>query len=173
METKCRFHNLQFDMNGTQLVTLAIQGDFRPYVEEFDGKDLKCEIKPFKAKRSLGSNAYAWVLIDKLSKKLRLPKTEVYRNLIKDVGVMDVICIKDDRVARLQETWSKNGIGWVSDTMPSKIDGCTNVILYYGTSSYNTEEMSVFIDAVVSECKEQGIETMTPAELSRMCEEWQ
>jgi hypothetical protein len=160
-------------MNGTQLLTLAIQGDFRPYVEEFDGKDLKAEIKPFKAKRSLDSNAYAWVLIGELSKKLRLSKTEVYRNLIKDVGVMDVICIKNDRVSRLQETWSKNGVGWVSDTMPSKIDGCTNVILYYGTSSYNTEEMSIFIDAVVSECKEQGIETMTPAELERLCDAWQ
>ena len=47
METKCKFHNLQFDMNGQQFLTLAIQGDFRPYIEEFDGKELKAEIKPF------------------------------------------------------------------------------------------------------------------------------
>lgn len=173
METKCKFHNLQFDMNGTQLLTLAIQGDFRPYVEEFDGKDLKAEIKPFKAKRSLDANAYAWVLLDKLAKKLRMPKTEVYRNIIKDFGVVDIVCVRDKRANKLIEAWAENGIGWIAETMPSKIDGCTNVVLYYGTSSYDTEEMSVFVDAIVTECKEQGIETMTPAELERLCDAWQ
>lgn len=173
METKCRIHNLQFDMNGTQLLTLAVQGDFRPYIEEFADKELKAEIKPFKAKRSLDANAYAWVLLDKLAKKLRMPKTEVYRNIIKDFGVVDIVCVRDKRANKLMDAWADNGIGWIAETMPSKIDGCTNVVLYYGTSSYDTEEMSVFIDAVVTECKEQGIETMTPAELSRLCEEWQ
>ena len=53
METKCRYHGLQFDINGTQLLTLAIQGDIRPLIEEINGKDLKCKIEPFKAKRAL------------------------------------------------------------------------------------------------------------------------
>lgn len=172
METKCRIHNLQFDMNGQQFLTLAIQGDFRPYIEEFADKDLKAEIKPFKGKRSLNANAYAWVLLDKLAKKLHMPKTEVYRNIIKEFGVVDIVCVRDKRVTKLMDAWVDNGIGWIAETMPSKIDGCTNVVLYYGTSSYDTEEMSVFIDAVVTERKEQGIETMTPAELERLCDAW-
>ena len=37
-----------------------------------------------------------------------------------------------------------------------------------GSSQYNTREMSRLIDGLVSECKECGIETLTPEELERM-----
>lgn len=175
METKCRFHNLQFDMNGTQLVTLAIQGDFRPYIEEFADKELKAEIKPFKGKRrSLSANAYAFVLIDKLSEKLRIPPKEVYRNAIRNIGgVSDVVCCQDFAVEDFCRKWESKGLGWQTETLESKIDGCTNIICYYGSSTYDSKQMSSLIDNIVQDCKEQGIETMTPAELSRMCEEWQ
>jgi hypothetical protein len=43
---------------------------------------------------------------------------------------------------------------------------------WVGSSNYNTKEMSIFIDGLVSECKEQGIETMTPAEIESMMKEW-
>ena len=45
--------------------------------------------------------------------------------------------------------------------------------VYYGSSTFDTKEMSVFIDGIVRECKELGIETMTPAELERMKSQWQ
>ena len=54
----------------------------------------------------------------------------------------------------------------------SKLPGCTNVILYYGSSSYDTEQMSSLIDLLVDDCKAQGIETATPDELARYKEEW-
>lgn len=173
METKCRIHNLQFDMHGNQLLTLAIQGDFRPYIEEFDGKELKAEIKPFKGKRSLDANSYAFVLMDKLAEKLKISKTEIYRNAIKEIGgVSDVLCIRNEAVESFCESWSKNGLGWQTETFPSKLDGCTNVIIYYGSSSYNTAQMHTLIDFLVTECKQQNIETMTPSELSKLCESW-
>ena len=56
--------------------------------------------------------------------------------------------------------------------MPSKIEGCTNVILYYGSSTYNTEQMSRLINLVVEDCKAQGVETMTPDEINRMLSLW-
>lgn len=52
--------------------------------------------------------------------------------------------------------------------MPSKIEGCTNVILYDGSSTYDTAQMSRFVNMVVDECKIQGIETMTPEELCKL-----
>lgn len=175
MECKCKFHNLQFDMNGTQLLTLAIQGDFRPYVEEFDSKDLKAEIKPFKAKRrSLSANAYAWVLIDKLAEKLNLAPQEVYKNAIRHIGgVSETICIQNRAVEKFCEGWQKNGIGWQTEIIDSKLDGCSCVVCYYGSSTYDSAQMSRLIDIIVQDCKAIGIETMTPAELERMCAEWQ
>jgi hypothetical protein len=41
-----------------------------------------------------------------------------------------------------------------------------------GTSLYNTSEMARFIDMVVQEAKEEGIETLPPAELERMKAAW-
>lgn len=43
---------------------------------------------------------------------------------------------------------------------------------YYGSSVYDKAQMARLIDIVVDECKEQGIETMTPEELARLTEEW-
>lgn len=174
METKCRYHSLQFTVDGTQLLTLAVQGDFRPYIEEFADKDLKAEIKPFKAKRSITANAYAWTLINKLSEKLKITPTEIYKNTIRNIGgVSETICCQTKAVDNFRKVWESNGIGWQTEILDSKIEGCTNVICYYGSSEYDTEQMSRLIDNIVQDCKAVGIETMTPAELERLCGEWQ
>ena len=46
-------------------------------------------------------------------------------------------------------------------------------IMLRGSSTYNTEEMSKLIDGLVSECKEQGIETLPPEELERMMQAYE
>jgi hypothetical protein len=174
METKCKYHSLQFAIDGTQLLTLAIQGDFRPYLEEFADKDLKAEIKPFKAKRSLNANAYAWTLINQLAVKLNIPPQEVYKNAIRHIGSSStIICCQTKVVDYLRDSWEDKGIGWQTEILDSKLEGCTNVICYYGSSVYDKEQMKQLIDFVVQDCKAVGIETMTPAELERLCDAWQ
>ena len=127
-----------------------------------------------KHKRSLDANAYAWVLIDKLATALQKPKTEIYKQYIKDVGGnSETVCVLEKAAEKLRRSWEKNGIGWQTDTMPSKIDGCTNVILYYGSSEYDTKQMSRLINLIVEDCKEQNIETMTPSELSALMDRWE
>ena len=41
-------------------------------------------------------------------------------------------------------------------------------IMLKGSSAYDTQEMSVLIEGLVSECKELGIETLPPDEIKRM-----
>jgi hypothetical protein len=114
------------------------------------------------------------VLLDKLSEKLKIPKIEIYQKLIRDVGgVSETICVKNEAVERLCEGWGRNGIGWVTDTFPSKIEGCTNVILYYGSSTYDKAQMQRLCQLVIDECKLQGIETMTPNELASLLSMWE
>ena len=148
--------------------------DFKLMMDELNDKALSIEVKQYKAKRSLDSNAYCWVLLDKLSEKLNVPKVEIYRKLIRDVGgVSEIVCIKNEAVERLCEGWQQNGIGWCTDTFPSKIEGCTNVILYYGSSTYTTDQMSRLIDHIVQDCKAVGIETMTPNAIAEMLSLWE
>lgn len=134
-------------------------------------KEYILTVKEHKAKRSLTSNGYAWLLMDKLAEKLSIAKTEIYRRLIKEIGGNNtLVCVQNKGVEALRNGWACNGIGWVSDTMPSKLDGCTNVILYYGSSTYTKEQMSRLINLIVQECKQQGIETMTPQEIAALME---
>lgn len=135
-------------------------------------RNKKYEVKEVKKRRSLDSNAYAWVLLGKLQDKLHIPKEDIYRNLIKEIGSYEVIPVKDEAVERFRQAWSKNGLGWITETTKSKLEGFTNIIAYYGSSSYNTAEMSRLIELIVQECKQQDIETMTPNELKSLLESW-
>lgn len=144
------------------------------YIDSLDDeKKYVLTVKEHKKKRSLNANAYAWVLLDKLAEKTGIGKTELYRQYVKEIGGnSDTVCCIDSAVEKLCKGWSEHGIGWITDTIPSKLDGCTNVILYYGSSTYDTAQMSRLINLIVQDCKEQEIETLTPAELQMMCDEW-
>lgn len=136
------------------------------------GYEVECGKK--KRKRSLDANAYCWVLLDKLATVLQKPKTEIYKQYIRDVGGnSETVCVVNKAVEKLCSHWSDHGLGWLTDTMPSKIEGCTNVILYYGSSEYDTKQMSRLINLIVEDCKIQGIETMTPDELSALLDRWE
>lgn len=135
-------------------------------------KSKKYEVKEVKKRRSLDSNAYAWVLFGKLQEKLHIPKEDIYKSLIKEIGSYEVIPVKDEAVERFRQAWSKNGLGWITETTKSKLEGFTNIIAYYGSSSYNTTEMSRLIELIVQECKQQDIETMTQNELKSLLESW-
>lgn len=168
--------NIGFMSKKPQL-TLEVNelNDFKQLVDDLNGcEKLSIEIKPFRPRRSLDANAYAWVLLDKLSEKLDIPKVELYREYIRNIGgVSETICVKDKAVDKICEAWESKGIGWQTETFPSKIEGCTNVILYYGSSSYDTAQMKRLLDLIRQDCAEQGIEYATPDEIARMMSLWE
>lgn len=170
----CRLRDLTLNRDGTQNVCLTVSGDFRQTYDELSGKELDMELKPARKKRSLSANAYCWVLTDKIAAATHQSKEDVYRETIRNIGgVSDIVCAQDRAVEALRSGWEAHGIGWLTDTMPSRLEGCTNVILYYGSSTYDTEQMSRLIDLLVAEAKDLGIETMPPAELERLRKEWE
>jgi len=148
--------------------------DAKRFVGEMQPKKYVAEIKEYRKKRSLDANAYAWVLIGKLAGKLHISPEEVYRAAIRDVGDnYEVTPIRNDALERWKNIWAQNGIGWICDEIgASKIEGYTNVRNFYGSSAYDKAQMSRLIEIIVQECKNQGIETMTPVELARLTEEW-
>lgn len=138
-----------------------------------EGQVYDVEIKEHREKRSLDSNAYFWILVDRLAEKTGIPKTDIYRSYIREIGGNnETVCIPDKGVDRLRREWERNGDGWQTSTTPSKLPGCTNVVLYYGSSTYDTAQMSRLIDLIVQDCREQGIETLPPDKLAGMMEEW-
>lgn len=172
-----RLTNLSFSyQTGKPLLTFEIeekQSALTIAENLLNGGKLAIKISEFKKKRSLDANAYCFAMIDKLAEKLNLPKEEVYRNAIRKIGgVSDVVCIKNEAVETLCKNWSDHGLGWQTETFPSKIDGCTNVILYYGSSTYDARQMSSLITNIVEDCQALGIETKSPAELASLLGSW-
>lgn len=146
---------------GEWLWSFTTREDISKAFDDLKDHPVEISIKKAAKRRSRDANALAWVLIDKIAEKTRIPKTEIYRNAIREIGgVSEVVCVQDRAVERLRSGWEKNGIGWQSETAPSKIPGCTNVILYYGSSTYDTAQMSRLLDLIIQECEQQGIATL-------------
>ena len=132
-----------------------------------DNKEYVCEIKKHRQKRSKNANAYMWELFGKLSQKMNKSTEELYRNYIKEFGIFRDVELQPEAVKTLEHVWSAYGLGWFCEEVDT-VNEKTTLRLYYGSSSYNTKQMSNVIDAVVQDCKAVGIETMTPEELSRL-----
>ena len=150
-------------------LTLDVFDDFRDAADKLQGGPIELTVKKWREKRSLDANAYAWVLIDRLSAELGIPKEEIYRHAIRSIGgVSETVCVMDKAVDKLCAGWSKNGLGWHTERFPSQIAGCTNVILYFGSSTYDSRQMSALINSLVEECNQFGIETKSPEEIESL-----
>lgn len=142
-------------------------------VNEIDKlRDCKLSIKvvKHKEKRSLDANAYAWVLMQKLAEAINSDKWTVYLEcLIKHSKCFTHVIVKPEAVDKMKELYRT-----CVDLGEISVNGMTGhqLQVYYGSSTFNTKEMSVFIDGIVRDCKDQGIETLTPIELENMKSQW-
>jgi hypothetical protein len=123
-------------------------------------------------KRSLDANAYCWVIMSKIAQIYGTSKEEIYEIMLQRYGVL----------YESEEDGSPITITVKSSVDMSKISGHWFFLkgndnfkayaMIKGSSEYDTKEMSHFIDGVVSEAKEAGIETATPQELHEMKQRW-
>lgn len=172
-----KIHSVSVDyFSGKPMVTFALNevNSAREMVDELKSLEkLSLKIGKFKQKRSLDANAYCWTLIGKIAEKTKVPKEEVYREAIRGIGGnYDVVCIKENAADSLRSAWERNGIGWQTEVMLSKLDGCTNVLLYYGSSTYDTEQMSRLIENILQDCKALGIEVKPQEEIDSLLKKW-
>ena len=161
-------------ITGKTTVELVLDGDQTETVEAMKDKVVDIVLKLFRKKRSLDANGYFWVLVDKLAEKLNISKTDIYRGYVKEVGGNnEIVCVQDKAVGTLIKGWQRNGIGWVTDTMPSKLEDCTNVVLYVGSSEYDTAQMTRLIELAIQDCQALGISTKTPDEINNLLSLWE
>lgn len=133
-----------------------------------------------KKRRSLDANAKAWVLLGKiateLSKEQPTSTEEVYRNIIPNATKGEVIPIRDEAVESWIYNWEhkpKEKIGWISKSLgKSKIEGYTNTLNYFGSSCFDSVEMSKLLDLIIQECKQLNIPTDSPEEIERLKQLW-
>lgn len=138
--------------------------DFKLMADEMRGLEkLSIEVKPYREKRSLDQNAYAWVLIGKIADKMRRSKDDIYLDLLKRYGQGGVV-----KVRKQDEKTIIQSFDYYEQHEKLYSDEEKYYRVWVGSSKYNTEEMSIFVDGIISEAKELGIQTLTPDELANM-----
>lgn len=169
---KGQIERMGFGMGGELSLTLSLPRQYTEEMKALMGSEISAEIKKWRNRRSLSANAYAWLLISKIAESTRPPmsKEAVYLEMLKRYGQTGIISVEAEKalpVKRELKYWESVGSGRVAGKE------FEHIRLWVGSSNYDTSEMAIFIDGVVGECKDLGIETLPPHELERMKGEWE
>ena len=141
---------------------LEFEPDFSATYDKYHDRDINVDIKQWKSNRSGAANRYMWVLVDKIAKATHQDKADIYREAIRDIGgVSDVLLMVDEAVSRFCDHWEQQGLGWQTEVVPCG-DGQSNVIAYYGSSTFDRDQMTELIEKLIFEAEQLGIDTDSP-----------
>ena len=131
------------------------------YMLELDDTKIY-EVKEYKEKRNLDQNAKYWKLLNELALTLKIGVEELHFKMLKDYSQRYEILVPKDIKLRGIEYYERK----------SKIirNGQEFIVYQIFTPSHelNTREFALLLQGLCDECKEQGIETLSPNELKKL-----
>lgn len=136
--------------------------------EKYCDKDLRLTISKYHKQKTLNQNGYYWVLLNQLAMVLKTTPQELHERNVQNHSIpwtddegkhLCISILKGIAPPSVEHLYWK----WIRDE-----GKCSAYMRIKGTSDCNTEEMGMFLDDLIDECKEQGIETATPEELAKI-----
>lgn len=170
-----RLTGFSLNRDGSQNVTVTVAGDFAGTYDKLKDQPVSVEIKKATKKRSRDANAMCWAMCHDIGNALipPVPKEEVYRQAIRDVGEFEPLPIKAEAVETFRQRWASKGVGWFADVIDdSKLPGYKLVFAYYGSSTYDTATMSRLIDALVQDARNMGVPIPASKEQEEALKAW-
>lgn len=163
-------YNISFTAQGNPIITLELneRNPALKMVEELHGADkLSIKLDKYRQKRSLNANNYAWKLITEMGNKLHESKEDIYFKMLKDYGQSEMISV-------LAHIPLGGYVKYFEEAGESNLNGklFKHYRVYKGSSEFDTKEMSVFIDGIVTEAQNLGIPTDTPDQIAKMKALW-
>jgi len=161
MDFKTRKPKLMLNMiDNIGEVTFQVDSSVIKQLETLTDRDYIVEIKAYSKKRTHSQNSYLWVLLDQIGKSIGLSKETVYKQYIRDYGVFEIVPIKSELASEFIRKWESGGLGnYCVDMGEAKLNGYSRIMCYFGSSTYNSEEMKRLLEAVINDCEEMGIAT--------------
>ena len=129
------------------------------------GKNEEIQVK--RKKRSKNANAYFWELLQQLCFELNLDVIQEYKKRVKDLGIFRQWEVDNKNVDTFIKIWEEKGLAWFCEIV-EEIGDKTIINAYYGSSSYNSKQMSVLIDNLVQDCNTVGIQTISNDEIQTL-----
>ena len=142
----------EFIQEDTKILTVQINKNEELYVK--------------KKKRSKDQNSYFWKLLQQLCFEMNLDVIQEYKKRVKELGIFKQWEIDTINVPTFEKLWSDRGLAWFTEKV-EEIGKKTIINAYYGSSSYNSKQMSRLLDNLVQDCKEVGIQTLDMLEIER------
>lgn len=156
---------------GGELILTTGSPDARKLAYKFKAGEY--ELKPAKRGRSLDANAFAWALIHEVSAIVKQPPADIYREAIRGIGgVSEIVCVKAGAAEKFKKLFISGHIGSQVTEQPSKLPGCVTLICTYGSSDYDTRQMSRLIENLLQDAHALGIKTPEDERIEQMLEEW-
>ena len=162
-------------MGGEWIVSFVTQENPVSMFYRLRDHDVSVEIKKATKHRSKDANAFCWSLCTEIGNALQppIPKEEVYRRAIREVGDYEPLPIREDAVETFRSRWASKGTGWFAEVIDdSKLPGYKLVFAYYGSSTYDTAAMSRLIDYLVDEAKQMDLPIPASKEQEEMLKAW-
>lgn len=167
--------SIDYMSNKPKITLLLNERDCLNSIENLKDDKLTIDIKKWRKKRSLDANSYCWVLCDKISKELSeeniVTKEEVYKDAILQIGSFEPFIVQESTFDKFKKIWERQGLGFLVQEVSRK-DKCVKVHCYYGSSTYDSKEMSLLINLIVDLAKSYNIETKPQAELDSLLRSW-
>ena len=171
-----KFRDLMRSAGGEWVVSFSTRDDPRQVFDKLKDSEISVDIKKASRKRSKTANDFCWALCTDIGAALKppLPKEDVYRQAIRDVGEYEPLPIKAEAVETFKERWKGKGTGWFAEVIDdSKIPGYKLVFAYYGSSTYSAETMARLIDYLRQDAENMGLPIpVSKAEEERLLKAW-
>lgn len=175
-----RISNLSVDLKGNAIMTVTLhdvaESTWKVLQKCADEHKANIRITRVKKDRSLNANSYMWVLCERIADAVNSTRKEIYCQAVRECGPYVDLRIDAKAVNAFRRVWHDRGIGWTTDlfdAVSTESGAYVMVRAYYGSSTYDTKQMSRIIDFLVTEAKDLGLETMTPDELNHLKAEWE
>lgn len=179
--SKCKLHgiinDISIDFNTRKpKISLLLDTNELSIVEELKNENkLNIELKKYRKPRSLDANKYFWKLLQEVCDYKDIDTIEEYKRRVKELGIFKQFKIMTQDLKTFEKIWTDRGIAWFCEIVDTTYIGDTEfkiINAYYGSSSYNSKQMSRLIDNLVQDCKAVGIETKPQSEIDSLLIQW-
>lgn len=135
-----------------------------------NGRYVEMSLNVVRKARSIDANALMWHCISRIATALNADKWEVYKLMLARYTEGIPITCKLDAVERLQQSYrecERLGDVYVGGEKRAML------MLYVGSSQFDSKEMAHFIDCLIDEMREMGLETPTPERTREVIEAYE
>ena len=124
-------------------------------------RDKVFEVKEKRRRRSRSQNSYYWELNDQLADALRMERMELHFQMLRSYAPCEVMSVLEK--VPLEDYFTYYEV-FAHGTLNGK--QYKHVRIYKRSSRMDSREFSRLLDGIIQECEQQGIPTLTRAEIA-------